>query len=61
MELEKYNEKTGEWEEITLDDTELKDKDTIMEVYDTLMAELEIQEVMELMEEGNEINDDGTI
>ena len=61
MELEKYNEKTGEWEEITLDDTELKDKDTIMEVYDTLMAELEIKEVMELMEEGNEINDDGTI
>ena len=61
MELEKYNEKTGEWEEITLDNTELKDKDTIMEVYDTLMAELEIQEVMELMEEGNEINDDGTI
>ena len=61
MELEKYNEKTGEWEEITLDNTELKDKETIMEVYDTLMAELEIQEVMELMEEGNEINDDGTI
>ena len=61
MELEKYNEKTGEWEEITLDNTELKDKDTIMEVYDTLMAELEIKEVMELMEEGNEINDDGTI
>ena len=61
MELEKYNEKTGEWEEITLDDKELKDKETIMEVYDTLMAELEIQEVMELMEEGNEINDDGTI
>ena len=61
MELEKYNEKTGEWEEITLDDKELKDKETIMEVYDTLMAELEIKEVMELMEEGNEINDDGTI
>ena len=61
MELEKYNEKTGEWEEITLDDKELKDKETIMEVYDTLMAELEIKEVMELMEEGSEINDDGTI
>ena len=51
MELEKYNEKTGEWEEVNLDDKELKDKDTIMEVYDTLMAELEIQEVMEVMEE----------
>ena len=61
MELEKYNEKTGEWEEITLDDKELKDKETIMEVYDTMMAELEIQEVMELMEEGREIKDDGTI
>ena len=61
MELEKYNEKTGEWEEISFNDKELKDKETIMEVYDTLMAELEIQEVMELMEEGNEINDDGTI
>ena len=32
-----------------------------MEVYDTMMAELEIQEVMELMEEGREIKDDGTI
>ena len=61
MELEKYNEETKEWEKISLDDKELKDKDTIMEVYDTLMAELEIKEVMELMEEGNEINDDGTI
>ena len=29
MELEKYNEKTGEWEEITLDDKELKDKETM--------------------------------
>ena len=61
MELEKYNEKTGEWEEITLDDEELKDKDTIMEVYDTMMAELEILEIQELMEQGNEINNDGTI
>lgn len=61
MELEKYNEKTGEWEEITLDDTELKDKDTIMEVYDTMMAELEILEIQELMEQGNKIKDDGTI
>ena len=61
MDLEKYNEKTGEWEEITLDDTELKDKDTIMEVYDTMMAELEILEIQELMEQGNKIKDDGTI
>jgi|TARA_R100000030_G_C3153332_1_gene98842 DNA repair ATPase RecN len=61
MELEKFNKDTGEWEEITLDDKELKDKETIMEVYDTMMAELEIQEVMELMEEGREIKDDGTI
>lgn len=53
MELEKYNEETKEWEKVSLDDTELKDKDTIMEVYDTLMAELEIQEVMDLMEEQN--------
>jgi len=61
MELEKFNELTGEWEEITLDDTDLKDKDTIMEVYDTMMAELEILEIQELMEQGNEINDDGMI
>ena len=51
MELEKYNEKTGEWEEVNLNDKELKDKETIMEVYDMLMAELEIQEVMGEMEE----------
>ena len=51
MELEKYNEETKEWEKISLDDKELKDKETIMEVYDTLMAELEIQEVMSEMEE----------
>ena len=61
MELEKFNELTGEWEEITLDDTDLRDKDTIMEVYDTMMAELEILEIQELMEQGNEINDDGMI
>ena len=61
MELEKYNEETKEWERVSIDDKELKDKDTIMEVYDTMMAELEIQEVMELMEEGKEIQDDGTI
>ena len=56
MELEKFNEDTGEWEEISLDDKELKDKETIMEVYDTLMAELEIQEVMESMEENDEFS-----
>ena len=61
MDLEKFNKETGEWEKVSLDDKELKDKETIMEVYDTLMAELEIKEVMELMEEGNEINNDGTI
>ena len=53
MELEKFNKDTGEWEEVNLDDKELKDKDTIMEVYDTLMAELEIQEVIDLMKEQN--------
>ena len=53
MELEKYNEKTGEWEEISLDDKDLKDKDTIMEVYESLMAELEINEVMSEMKENN--------
>ena len=53
MELEKFNPNTGEWEKVSLDDTELKDKDTIMEVYDTLMAELEIQEVIDLMKEQN--------
>ena len=51
MELEKYNEETKEWEKVSIDDTELKDKETIMEVYDMLMAELEIQEVMDLMTE----------
>ena len=58
MELEKYNEKTGEWEEVSLDDKELKDKETIMEVYDTLMAELEIQEVMDLMLENKDYLDE---
>ena len=56
MELEKYNEETKEWEKITLDDKELKDKDTIIEVYDALMAELEIQEVMSEMEENDEFS-----
>ena len=56
MELEKFNEDTGEWEEISLDDKELKDKETIMEVYDALMAELEIQEVMSEMEENVEFS-----
>ena len=56
MELEKYNEETKEWEKISLDDKELKDKETIMEVYDTLMAELEIQEVMSEMEENDEFS-----
>ena len=56
MELEKYNEETKEWEKISLDDKELKDKDTIMEVYDALMAELEIQEVMSEMEENDEFS-----
>ena len=56
MELEKYNAKTGEWEEVNLNDKELKDKETIMEVYDALMAELEIQEVMSEMEENNELS-----
>ena len=51
MELEKFNKVTGEWEEVNLDDKELKDKDTIMEVYDALMAELEIQEVMSEMDD----------
>ena len=55
MELEKFNKDTGEWEQISLDDKELKDKDTIMEVYESLMAELEIKEVMDLMEEGEKI------
>ena len=56
MELEKFNEDTGEWEEVKLDDKELKDKETIMEVYDALMAELEIQEVMSEMEENDELS-----
>ena len=56
MELEKFNKDTGEWEEVNLNDKELKDKETIMEVYDTLMAELEIQERMDLMEENNELS-----
>ena len=56
MELERFNKDTGEWEEVSLDDKELKDKDTIMEVYDALMAELEIQERMDLMEENNELS-----
>ena len=56
MELEKFNKDTGEWEEVNLDDKELKDKDTIMEVYDALMAELEIQEVMSEMDENDELS-----
>ena len=54
MELEKLNPRTGEWERVSIDDKELKDKETIMEVYDTLMAELEILEIQELMEQRNE-------
>ena len=61
MELEKLNPRTGEWERVSIDDKELKDKETIMEVYDTMMAELEIKEVMELMEKGRKIKNDGTI
>ena len=56
MELEKFNKVTGEWEEVNLNDKELKDKDTIMEVYDALMAELEIQEVMSEMEQNDELS-----
>ena len=56
MELEKFNKDTGEWEEVSLDDKELKDKETIMEVYDALMAELEIQEVMSEMEQNDELS-----
>ena len=56
MELEKYNEETKEWEKISLDDKELKDKETIMEVYDMLMAELEIQEVMSEMEDNGDVS-----
>ena len=55
MELEKFNKDTGEWERISLDDKDLKDKEGIMEVYDTMMAELEIQEVMDCMKESREV------
>ena len=50
MELEKLNKDTGEWEEVSLDDKES------IEVYDTLMAELEIREVMDSMVENNELS-----
>ena len=55
MELEKLNPKTGEWEEVHLDDKD-QDKDEIIEVMDMLQAELEIREVMDSMERNDELS-----
>jgi hypothetical protein len=47
MELERYNEETDTW-----DIVEVQDEETQL-IYDTMLAEMEVQEVMELMEEQN--------
>jgi hypothetical protein len=47
MELERYNEETHTW-----DIVEVQDEETQL-IYDTMLAEMEVQEVMELMEEQN--------
>ena len=47
MELERYNEKTKEWEVV-----EVKDTETQL-IYDTMLAEMEVQEIMDLMKEKN--------
>ena len=45
MELERYNEETKEWEVVEVKDTETQT------IYDTMLAEMEIQEIMDLMKE----------
>ena len=47
MELERYNEETKEWEVV-----EVKDAETQL-IYDTMLAEMEVQEIMDLMKEKN--------
>ena len=45
MELEQYNPDTDSWERV-----EVKDEETQI-IYDTMLAEMEIQEVIDLMKE----------
>ena len=45
MELERYNEEMDTWEVV-----EVKDEETQI-IYDTMIAEMEIQEIMDLMKE----------
>ena len=48
MELEKYNEETKEW-----DIVEVKDEETQL-IYDTMLAEMEVQEIINIMKENND-------
>ena len=48
MELERYNEEMDTWEVV-----EVKDEET-QTIYDTMIAEMEIQEIMDLMKENND-------
>ena len=45
MELERYNEEMDTWEVV-----EVKDEETQL-IYDTMLAEMEVQEIMDLMKE----------
>ena len=54
MEIEQYNPDTDSWDVVEVNDEETQT------IYDTMLAEMEIQEVIELMTEGKEIHD-GTI
>ena len=54
MELFDYTGFTDSWDVVEVNDEETQT------IYDTMLAEMEIQEVIELMNEGKEIHD-GTI
>ena len=47
MEIEQYNPDTDSWERV-----EVQDEETQI-IYDTMLAEMEIQEVIDLMKEQN--------
>ena len=48
MELERYNKETKEWEVVEVKDTETQT------IYDTMLAEIEIQEIINIMKENND-------
>ena len=48
MELEKYNEETNTWDKV-----EVKDEETQL-IYDTMIAEIQVQEVLNILKENKE-------